>query len=86
LADLLLLVFRYNITSALTFNRKAYRMEIERILLSQREFFATQQTKSIAFRKMYLEKLRSLIISNESILYEAISKDFGKSKFDTFYY
>ncbi|WP_047095729.1 aldehyde dehydrogenase [Chryseobacterium lactis] len=59
-------------------------MEIERILLSQREFFATQQTKSIAFRKMYLEKLRSLIISNESILYEAISKDFGKSKFDTF--
>lgn len=59
-------------------------MEIERILLSQRDFFTTQQTKSIAFRKMYLEKLKSLIISNEKMLYEAINKDFGKSEFDTF--
>lgn len=59
-------------------------MEIERILQSQRDFFKTQQTKSLAFRKMYLEKLRHLIISNENILYEAIYKDFGKSKFDTF--
>lgn len=59
-------------------------MEIERILLSQRDFFKTQQTKSLAFRKMYLEKLKSLIISNENMLYEAINKDFGKSKFDTF--
>ena len=39
-------------------------MEIERILLSQRDFFKTQQTKSLAFRKMYLEKLKNLIISN----------------------
>ncbi|MEJ5104172.1 aldehyde dehydrogenase [Chryseobacterium sp. MYb328] len=59
-------------------------MEIEQILQSQRDFFKTQQTKSLAFRKMYLEKLRNLIISNENMLYEAIYKDFGKSKFDTF--
>ncbi|PTT22252.1 aldehyde dehydrogenase [Chryseobacterium sp. HMWF028] len=59
-------------------------MEIESILLKQRDFFATQQTKSLAFRKMYLEKLKNLIISNENMLYEAINKDFGKSKFDTF--
>lgn len=59
-------------------------MEIERISLSQKEFFKTQQTKNIKFRKMYLEKLKNLIISNENILYEAIYKDFGKSKFDTF--
>ena len=59
-------------------------MEIESILLKQRDFFKTQQTKSLAFRKMYLEKLKSLIISNENMLCEAISKDFGKSKFDTF--
>ena len=59
-------------------------MEIERIVQSQKDFFKTQQTKSLAFRKMYLEKLRNLIISNEVLLYEAISKDFGKSKFDTF--
>ncbi|AYZ35524.1 aldehyde dehydrogenase [Chryseobacterium indologenes] len=59
-------------------------MEIEKILQSQREFFKTQQTKSLAFRKMYLEKLKNLIISNEDLLCEAIHKDFGKSKFDTF--
>ncbi|RXM51100.1 aldehyde dehydrogenase [Chryseobacterium sp. CH25] len=59
-------------------------MEIEKVLQSQRDFFKTQQTKSLAFRKMYLEKLRKLIISNENLLYEAIYKDFGKSKFDTF--
>ncbi|WP_077416915.1 aldehyde dehydrogenase [Chryseobacterium sp. JV274] len=59
-------------------------MEIERILLNQRDFFTTQQTKNLAFRKMYLEKLKSLIIANEKMLYEAINKDFGKSEFDTF--
>lgn len=59
-------------------------MEIESILLKQRVFFATQQTKSLSFRKMYLEKLKSLIISNETLLYEAIYKDFRKSKFDTY--
>ncbi|WP_410695192.1 aldehyde dehydrogenase [Chryseobacterium sp. SIMBA_028] len=64
--------------------QKNLRMEIERIVQDQRDFFKTQQTKSLAFRKMYLEKLRNLIISNEHLLYEAIYKDFGKSKFDTF--
>ncbi|WP_312510415.1 aldehyde dehydrogenase [Chryseobacterium culicis] len=59
-------------------------MEIENILQKQRDFYQTQQTHSIAFRKMYLEKLKNLIISNENKLYEAIHKDFGKSKFDTF--
>lgn len=59
-------------------------MEIEKILQGQKDFFKTQQTKNIAFRKMYLEKLRNLLIANEDMLYEAINKDFGKSKFDTF--
>ncbi|WP_228377735.1 aldehyde dehydrogenase [Chryseobacterium gallinarum] len=72
-----MLVFHYKTT-------KSDRMEIEKILLRQRDFFMTQQTKSLAFRKMYLEKLRNLIISNENVLYEAIHKDFGKSRFDTF--
>ncbi|MGL6129645.1 aldehyde dehydrogenase [Chryseobacterium artocarpi] len=59
-------------------------MEIEKVLQSQRDFFKTQQTKNLSFRRMYLEKLRNLIISNENVLYEAIHKDFGKSKFDTY--
>lgn len=59
-------------------------MEIQKIVLSQKKFFKTQQTKNNMFRKMNLKKLKDLIIKNENLLYEAIAKDFGKSEFDTF--
>lgn len=59
-------------------------MEIQEVISKQKEFFNTNQTKNIRFRKMYLEKLRDVIIQNENLLYEAIYKDFGKSTFDTF--
>ena len=59
-------------------------MNFQDILSDQREFFNTQKTKNIKFRKMYLEKLKEVIQKNESLLYEAIYADFGKSKFDTF--
>ena len=59
-------------------------MNFTEILTDQRLFFNTQKTKSLKFRKMYLEKLKEVIIKNEEYLYEAIYNDFGKSKFDTF--
>ncbi|WEK70580.1 MAG: aldehyde dehydrogenase [Candidatus Chryseobacterium colombiense] len=59
-------------------------MEIQEIVQEQKDFFKTQETKNIRFRKRYLEKLKNLILENEDLLYEAIDKDFGKSKFDTF--
>lgn len=59
-------------------------MEIQEIVSKQKEFFNTQKTKNLSFRKMYLEKLRDLILQYENDLYEAIYQDFGKSKFDTF--
>lgn len=59
-------------------------MNIQQILESQREFFATQKTKNLKYRKEQLEKLKRSIQTNENLLYEAIDKDFGKSKFDTF--
>ncbi|MFP3590968.1 aldehyde dehydrogenase [Chryseobacterium sp. SIMBA_038] len=59
-------------------------MEIQEIVSKQKGFFNTQKTKNLKFRKMYLEKLRDLILENENLLNEAIYKDFGKSKFDTF--
>lgn len=59
-------------------------MNIQEIVNHQKDFFKTQQTKSIKFRKMYLEKLKNIVINNEELLYEAIDKDFGKSRFDTF--
>ncbi|MBB4805639.1 aldehyde dehydrogenase (NAD+) [Chryseobacterium defluvii] len=58
-------------------------MEIQEILSEQKMFFRTQKTGNIRFRKMYLEKLKDLIIQNENVLYEAIDRDFGKSEFDT---
>lgn len=58
-------------------------MEIQEIVSKQKDFFKTQQTKNIKFRKMYLEKLRNIIMQNENLLYEAIYADFRKSKFDT---
>ncbi|CAD7814168.1 NAD(P)-dependent benzaldehyde dehydrogenase [Chryseobacterium aquaeductus] len=59
-------------------------MYYQDILHSQREFFKTQKTKNVKFRKIYLEKLRDLITQNEDVLYEAINQDFGKSQFETY--
>lgn len=58
-------------------------MDFQNILEKQRIFFNSQKTKNIKFRKMYLEKLREVIVKNEELMYDAIYADFGKSKFDT---
>ncbi|WP_226064445.1 aldehyde dehydrogenase [Kaistella polysaccharea] len=58
-------------------------MIFKEILEEQKEFFNSQKTKSLKFRKMYLEKLKDLLVKNEGLLYDAIYADFGKSKFDT---
>ena len=59
-------------------------MVISQVISLQKKFFKTQQTKNIEFRAIQLEKLRDIIINNEELLFSAIHKDFGKSKFDTF--
>lgn len=59
-------------------------MSIEQIIEEQRFHFKSQKTKDLSYRKRYLEKLKDLIIANENHLYDAIYKDFGKSKHDTF--
>lgn len=59
-------------------------MNFQDILSEHREFFNTQKTKNLKFRKMYLEKLKEVILKNEDLLYKAVYEDFGKSKFDTF--
>ena len=59
-------------------------MSFQDILIEQRELFNSQKTKGLKFRKMNLEKLRETILKNEELLYDAIYKDFGKSRFDTF--
>lgn len=59
-------------------------MDFQNILSDQRNLFNSQKTKNLKFRKMYLEKLKEVLLKNEELLYNSIYKDFGKSKFDTF--
>jgi aldehyde dehydrogenase (NAD+) len=54
------------------------------LIQSQRDFFNSNQTKSIDFRIAQLLKLRKLLQANEQILNEAIYADFQKSAFDTY--
>ena len=49
----------------------------------QRNFFATQQTKEVSFRKAALKRLQKEIISREDDIVQAIYNDFKKPKFET---
>lgn len=52
--------------------------------LRQKAFFATQNTKSFAFRKEALLKLKKALAENEHAIYEALESDFKKSKFEAY--
>jgi aldehyde dehydrogenase (NAD+) len=56
--------------------------EIGPILEDQRKFFATGKTLDIAYRLQNLKKLRSLILSHEEELIDALRKDFHKPGFE----
>ena len=49
-----------------------------------RDFFATQNTKSVAFRKDQLLRLRAAILKYEKPLYEALQADLHKSEEEAF--
>ncbi len=55
------------------------RDNIERILKTQRSFFATGQTKDIDFRLDALKKFKSAILKNEKKIADALWKDLHKS-------
>ena len=57
---------------------------METIIDQQRHFFNSGQTKNLNFRIEQLQKLKSLLLSNQNRLNEAIYADFGKSPFETF--
>ena len=59
-------------------------MDIELILLAQKNLFFTNKTKSIDFRIHQLKKLKRILKENENLLYDAIYKDLGKSEFETY--
>ena len=57
---------------------------MESIVKTQREFFNSNATKDIKFRKQQLSKLKRLLKENEDLLNKAIFDDFGKSYFDNY--
>ena len=59
-------------------------MNIKAVHKAQQDFFLANKSKNIQFRKEQLVKLLNLLKTNEEALYEAIYKDFGKSKFETY--
>ncbi len=56
---------------------------IKALVQEQSIFFASQQTKDIAYRKKYLKKLLQAIIAHENAICDAIYKDFKKPPFET---
>ncbi|WP_125152960.1 aldehyde dehydrogenase [Clostridium rectalis] len=57
---------------------------IDNIIKNQHIFFNSGATLDISFRIKQLRKLKQLILSNENIIFNALSKDLHKSKFESY--
>ena len=60
------------------------KQDIETMLASQRKFFATGKTLPISWRLEQLKKLRASMLRHEEDLYEALKKDLGKSRMESY--
>ena len=58
--------------------------DYKKILKNQRDFFNSNATKDIKFRKEQLRKFLRVLKSNEENMYEAIYADFHKSAYETY--
>ena len=58
--------------------------QIEQLIITQKAFFSSGKTREVAYIKSKLQALKSAIISNETAIYEALYKDFKKSKFEAY--
>jgi aldehyde dehydrogenase (NAD+) len=58
--------------------------KIAKIIEKQRQFFLSGKTRSIEFRIEQLKKLKTIIATNETLLYEAMDKDLKRSKLDSY--
>lgn len=59
-------------------------MEYSEIIKRQRDFFHSNVTKDISFRSEQLNRLRTILQTNEKRLCEAIYADFRKGEFETY--
>ena len=58
---------------------------IEQLKNTQKTFFKSGKTRDVSFIKTKLKALKSTIVSNENAIYDALYKDFKKSKFETYF-
>ncbi len=58
--------------------------QIDKIFAEQKEFYSTNETKSIVFRKQALKKILCAIEANEQLLADALWKDLHKSYEEAF--
>lgn len=59
-------------------------MEIEQLIYQQQQFFKSQKTKDLSFRKNALKKLLAEIQKNEEAIQHALYQDFKKSIFESY--
>ncbi len=57
---------------------------VREILAEQRKFFAGGKTMSLSFRKENLLRLKNAILAHQAQLEEALSKDLGKSRQESY--
>ncbi|WP_317192052.1 aldehyde dehydrogenase [Snuella sedimenti] len=60
-------------------------MTIMELLQKQRDFFQTQRSKQITYRKEALKRLQHEIIAREDLICDAIYADFKKPRFETIF-
>lgn len=58
--------------------------DIKKIVNSQRDFFSLQKSKEIEFRIGCLKKLKQSILKNETLIADALFKDFKRSQFESY--
>ena len=59
-------------------------MEMKQLVSLQREFFLSNVTKNIEFRKEQLKKLELAIIQNQEKIYAALKEDLNKSEYEAY--
>ncbi len=58
--------------------------ELERIVVNQRRFFQTGKTRDSEFRFKQLRKLKEVLVSGETQIYDALRKDLGKPPMESY--
>ena len=59
-------------------------VDFKSLVAGQRAFFSSGKTLDYKFRLSTLQHLKTLIIKNESLLFEALYKDLGKPPFESY--